>query len=248
MTTSNSNKMILTLSMTVIALSLTACGAKQSSETEFASRATTTEISGSTKNLLAYCNKGSGTTFTAQTKAWIENNQVTRVDFIKGRLTLPETFLTNGNYIQMFRWKANSSGQTYLDSNPVQFRVMNNSNYALTPYISAMSWNTVSSAAGSIKATTAASFFSQTQLAIDLKDPYAEFDVLKVVVYNSSNQPVDQVDLLIPVFSANPANYAVESTGAARPTILRNLHPLKGMTGQNWSAEHYQTITNGYCF
>lgn len=228
---------------------LAACGSKQGSEADFSSRSPVKEVvSTNTKVAWAYCNKASGKEFGAQNKAWIENNQVTRFDFIKAKLTLPETFLTNGNYVQVYRWKANSAGQTYMDTTPLQFRLVSNSGSTLTDYMNALSWSKVTQPASALNLKTAKDFFNQVQLVVDVRDPYAEFDAIKVVVYNSANQPVDQLDMLIPVFSADPAAYAKESDGSTRATVLKNIHPLKSMLGQSWTPEHYQTLVEGFCF
>lgn len=239
-------KVLLMASMTLL---MTAC-ANQNSTEDLSSREPVTEVvdSTNTTSAKAYCNQGSGSTFTAQVKAWIEGSKVTRYDFFKAKLTLAESFKTNGNYVQMFRWKANSAGQTYLDSTPLQFRLITNAGVSASDYMSAMSWQNVTQLASALKATTVAGLFQQVQLIVDARDPYAEFDVIKIVVYNSSNQPVDQKDILLPVFSADPVGYAKEADGSARANILRNLHPLKSMQGQSWTPAHYQTIVNGYCF
>lgn len=248
MKTSTLNKTLLLA--TTMSL-LTACGAKRTevSSTDFSSRAPVTDVNQAANKALALCNGAESTQLGVRNTVYMQNNQI-RPDFLRARITkISDTFKDGTSYIQIFRWKANTHGQTYLDSNPLSFKVTYTSNNQdLTGYVNNLKYSQVSTLIEATKAASLQDFMNMVNLTIDLKDPQAEFDAIKVVLYNSSNQAIDQVDMLISAFAAHPNDYATESDGSPRSAILKNLHPFKDLANQGWSAKHFQTVSNSFCF
>ncbi|MFP5519849.1 MAG: hypothetical protein ACLGGX_08095 [Bdellovibrionia bacterium] len=228
---------------------LAACGNKKQDEgtTDLGSRTTPTEVSGQGQKAWAYCNTGKGSTFSVRNKVATENNNI-RNDLLWLKFSsLAESFKDNKTYIQMFRWKANSQEQTYLDPTPLSFKFVRN-NAAITNDMTHLNFAQIAQAYNSLQASSIKAFMDATTILVNIRDPYAEFDVIKVVVYNESHQAIDQMDMLIPIFAAKPSDYAVESTGAARAQTLKNLHPFQSSASQSWTAAHYQTLADGFCF
>ena len=245
---------ILTLALlATLSLMMTACGsAKQSSSgsDDLASRSTGSDVTQSA-NKFAYCNAGSATNFKANIMAYMDTAGNVRYDYMKVKwTTIPSHFSNEATYFNMWRWKANSSGQTYIDPTPVEFRLEYiATGNPVTGWRNNLSWTELKSIAAKHNFSNALDLFKYVRAVVNIKDTAGEYDVLKIALYNKSNNTlVEQMDVLMPIFSANPSDYAVESNGASRPSVLRNLHPYNSMQSQGWSTSHYVSLANSNCF
>lgn len=247
-----SNKILNAILTVTIAASVTACGSKkESGTTDSSSRIVnvpTTQASGTKP--IAYCNLGTGSEISAKLKAYSDGNSF-NMNYVLLRLTsLPANFSSNVSYISMWKWLANSSGATYLDGTALNFMLVDAaSGKALTSWKKTLMWKDISSIAESKSITDPKVFFESVTILVDLKDAAGDYDVLKITNYDlSTNTSLSQMDVLLPLFHANPADYALESNGAARSGVLQNLHPFKSYASQGFSASQFQTMANDLCF
>lgn len=103
--------------------------------------------------------------------------------------------------------------------------------------------------ATSMGATDPQSFFNKVTILVDLKDTNGDYDVLKITNYDiKTNVSLSATDSLIPLFHANPADYAVESSGVARAQVLQGLHPFKSYANQGLTADQFASMANNFCF
>lgn len=245
------SKQLFTTILTFSAVAfLTACGSSKNAvgTSDFSSRSTDTSTS---SKPLAYCNQVTGTEISAKLKTYTDSSSTVRMDYVNVRLTaIPSNFEDSTTYIAMWKWLANSSGNTYLDSTALKFILVNASTgQAITGWKNTLRWSDVSAIAKNMSYSDAATFFANVNILVDLKDANGEYDVLKITNYSvSTNKAVSQADALLPLFYANPADYAYESTGAGRAQVLQDLHPLKNYANQGFSAAQFQSMTNNFCF
>lgn len=245
----NSKQIINTILTLSAAAFLTACGAsKQVGSSDFSSR--TTNATSTTKPL-AYCSQGTGLEINANLKAFTDAANTVQMNYVYVRMTsLPTDFTADKSYISMWKWLSNSSGYTYLDSTALKFILVNAATgQALTDWKNTLRWSDVSALATNLGASDAQSFFNQVNILVDLKDVQGEYDVLKITNYDmATNKAISQTDALLPLFYANPADYAYENNGAARAEVLQGLHPLKNYANQGFSSEQFLSMTNNFCF
>jgi hypothetical protein len=238
-------KTIATFLLVLMAAMISACGNKgDNGSTESASLTPpTTTITSSNGTVYASCGQASATNMTVNIESYIDSTTGRRDDLMRLKVVnLDPNFATNGNYLEMWRWKADSSGATSIDSTPLQFRVESISDGSLmTGWVQALHWSDLSSLAASLGVSTVADLFARVTITVDTRDTALEYDVIKVVSYNSSNAVSTQVDLLMPLFALQPTDYA-----ATHPSILQNLHPLKNMSG--YSTPDLTSAIAGYCF
>lgn len=238
------NKLYAVLLLTLAAM-MTACSSKSDSGGTDSS-----SLSTSAKITYAACNQATSTS--GNMKLNIEalyQDSVIRSDLMRAQFTgITSNFANGTNYIQMWRWQANSAGQAYVDSTPVQFSLeLISTGQVLASNLTSMKWSDISSIASSVGASTPAQFFALVRMTVDTRDTLGAYQVLKVTYYDTTtNAAVDQLDVLLPLFAVNPTDYAIQPDGSARPTILRNLHPFKSMTGTLTS--QMVAIINSYCF
>lgn len=245
------NKQLFTGILLLSALALlTGCGTSKNNEagvSDFSSRVPIADTN--TTKQIASCSSGNGTNINMKMKAFTDTNNTPRMDFVFVRLTaLPTNFKEGKNYISMWKWLANSSGNTYLDTTALQFFLVDSSdNKTLTGWKSTLSWSDVATIASGMGITEVQTFFDRVNILVDLKDTKGEYDVLKITNYDSAtNKPVSQVDGLLPLYYVNPIDYATETGGTPRPTVLKNLHPFAAMEG--YTSEQLLSMSNDFCF
>lgn len=247
----NTKQLFTTILALSTALLLSACGANnQAGSSDLSSRLPTDTSSSSTKPV-AYCNEAKGTEITARLKVYTDTSNTVRMDYVYARLTsLPNNFKQDQSYISMWKWLANSTGYTYLDSTPLEFIVVNPSNgQALTGWKKTLRWSDVVVAASGMGITDPQTFFNSVSILVNLKDTQGEYDVLKITNYDlSTNKAISQTDGLLPLFYANPADYAYEANGASRAGVLQGLHPFKNYAGQGYSSSQFQSMSQNFCF
>ncbi|MFV3410185.1 hypothetical protein [Bdellovibrio bacteriovorus] len=245
-------KQIFTTLLTLGALSmLTACGSSQqvAGSTDSSSRTPVTDIGSASSKALAYCNQASGNEITGKMKVFVDSSNYVRMEYVYLRLTsLPATFKSGNSYISLWKWLANPSGYTNLDTSALNFALMNPANgQYLTGWKTTLKWSDVVTVASGMGYTDPQTFFNNVNILVDLKDPNGEYDALKISNYDAStNKTINSVDGLLPLFSANPADYANDG-GSTRAGVLQKLHPFYGKSGQ-FTTSQFQSMANNYCF
>ncbi|KYG61694.1 hypothetical protein AZI86_18550 [Bdellovibrio bacteriovorus] len=248
----NSKQLSNTILVLTVAALLSACAPRGSGSTDQASRIPdATNTTSGTKGL-AQCNQASDNGITAKLRAYVDpsTNKV-RMDYMIVRFTaLPSTFTSDTSYISMWRWLSNASGNTYLDSTPLNFLIINpKTGLAITNWKSTIRWADVRTAAANLGYSDATTFFNAMKIVVDLKDVNGDYDVLRVSNYDiATNKSVGQVDALLPIFYANPADYAKEADGSARASSLYNLHPFKSYANSGYSSSQFVSMADSYCF
>lgn len=237
------------LLLTVLAM-LTACGAQKSYNdtstiTDLASHNT---ASNSASNaVLLRCNQKSQDGITAKMTVYTDAANQLRNDYIKLQFTQMPSSFTTGDYIQLFRWQANSANQVYLDPVALESRFETTDGRVLTNFSTLIYWGQIASIAKDSGITNMNTFLQNIRLVVNIRDPQGSFDVLKIAMYNSNSENTVNMDMLIPSFSASPDDYAIDQ-GAARASHLQALHPFAAYKGQNWTATQYQSMGNSFCF
>lgn len=244
-------KQLFTTVLALASLSLTACGARSGLEgsLDSSSRETSTDTGTAGAANLAVCNQRSGTDMTAKLKVYQSGNTINN-NYIYVRMTnLPTSFKSGSNYIAMWKWLANTSGATYLDSSALNFALIDSTTgKSLTGWVTTLRWSDVKTAAAGLGITDPQTFFNRVNILVNLNDAAGEYDVLKISNYNAStNQAESQLDVLIPMFYANPNNYAIDN-GGTRAGVLQNLHPFAAQKAQGWTSAQFQAMSNNYCF
>lgn len=247
----NSDLILKLILLSVITATIAACSPGQSSSTDLSSRSLDTGP-GNTKTL-AVCNQATmdSSSMSANMKAATNAAGTSyRLDQAILKLSSVSSDFVNGSdYVNLWRWMASTSNSTYIDPTPLNFYLYDTQTaQPITGLKSSLKWADVSATATTWGLDSAA-FFQRVVLVVDLRDVNGEFDVLKLSRYSSStNAVVDNLDMLLPLFYANPADYAYESNGALRATVLQNLHPFMNMSGQGWSTSQFASASNSYCF
>ncbi len=245
------NKLFTSILTISAALFLSACGASKQQTGFIDNSSRVVPNTSSATKPLAYCNQGTGTEISAKLKAYTDASNIARMDYVYVRMTaLPKNFTSDSTYISMWKWLSNSGGYTYLDSSALRFILVNASTgQALTDWKTTLRWSDVSSIATNMTATSVEDFFSKVNILVDLKDVQGEYDVLKITNYDVlTNKSVSQTDALLPMFYANPADYAYEANGAERAQVLQGLHPFKNQLNQGFSSAQFEAMAKNLCF
>lgn len=239
------------LLLTVLAM-MTACGSQNSIDNgDLASRAAVTTTSTTTTsggiNVL-YCNQQSSNGLTMKIMSYTNSaNQVVN-DYMKMKVTsMPASFGTNGDYIQLFRWQANTSGTVYLDPTPVQARFETLDGRPLTDFSSVIYWGMISGTAAN-SGMDMNTLFANVRLVVNIRDPQAAYDALRIVMYNgSSNAVMVNMDVLMPAFAASPSDYANDN-GGTRASVLQALHPFASYANAGYTSAQFLQMGNNFCF
>ncbi|WP_413575160.1 hypothetical protein ACLVWU_12820 [Bdellovibrio sp. HCB290] len=250
MTTSNLKNTLMVVLLIAGAAALTGCGPSGAQSTDFASREVITSTTDADNRALAVCNSTSTAGLAARQMAYSEGNNY-RMDLVWVKLTtLPAGFSSGASYISMWKWLANSNGATYLDSTSVPLALYDTQTKKfITSWGTSINWKSISSLALSMGYAEPAYFFGRVIILANLKDTNGEYDVLKVTAYNTStNKAITEINGLLPMFPANPAAYATESSGVARASVLQKLHPFYSYKNSGYTTSQYQDMAKNYCF
>jgi hypothetical protein len=239
------NALKTTLILTVLAL-MTACGQGKDASTDFSSRVTTTSTTTATSTN-ASCNQKTQDGLTAKLMVYADSTGTVRNDYMKLKITEISSDFASGSFLEFFRWQANPNSALYLDPTPVQARFETLSGQILTQFSPVIYWGQVSQMALNSGMITPNQFLQNVRLVIDIRDPGAQYDALKIAMYNSANAVTVNMDMLMPAFAANPADYAVDN-GTVRSPTLQALHPFAGQTASTTSTAQFLSTLNGYCF
>lgn len=149
-------------------------------------------------------------------------------DRVRVRLTgLPANFeSSSGTHIKFFRWKANGDGYTEIDATPLNIIIEAGSPARpISGVLTSLSQADVNSFKSLVGVSGGAQdFFNQVSITVTGTD--YNWQALKVVVYDDTTT-VGDVDLLLPIFAANPNTYA-----STHPAALNAYHPFWAQRGQ----------------
>lgn len=239
---------ILTLSLTLVLM--TACGSSKSAEVYSDSFSSRSSGSGTTSGKTATdCNLRTSNGFIVKLKSVIDSTtRNARPDLTHLQiLDVPAELATSGNYLAFHKWFATSGAAPAIDNAALEFAVIDSQTGAtLTSGKTVFKWSDFSITASAWGVNNPKDFFKRAQIVVNLKDYNASYDALKITIYNVSNQATVSADALLTPFAVNPRDYAVESSGLARPTVLKALHPFASNTTR--STAEYQASATNFCF
>ncbi len=185
--------------------------------------------------LLATCNKTKDSNFSVNTSNVTDSSSgQMNADWIKMKFNFLSTSVTaTGNTIKFFKWRV-LGATADMDNTPLSFGKYDLSSGQTT--------------GTSVTSMNASEMSSTSGLYIQLSDPNAQYQVLKMVVYNSSSQIVAQINTLIPGFYASPVDYKFNADGTARSVTLQQMHALYGTNVTGWTNLQMQQYFAQYCF
>jgi hypothetical protein len=218
-------RIILTLAFLAM---LSACGSS-SSPTDADLASTGTPVG---EKPIAKCNKAGTSTLAYKVAAQVSGNSFDP-NWANLYLTnLPTGFEAGTSYIQFFKGQAASDTTIGYNSSSVPFAIYDRTAGAYlnnSGTYTSLKWNDVKNL---IAGATPASFMARVIFVLSLQDPTGAYQVLATASYNTAdNATIEAIPSLLPTFHANPADYATKSNGVARETVLKNMHPLKGQSG-----------------
>lgn len=222
----------------VFSLMIVGCG-KSNRSSDSSSGTTIDPVVNPTNTALAYCNQASSSNTQMKVTVFTENNQI-RNDLLRVKFSkMNSSFFSTGSVLQFYRWKAAADGTYSPDTTPLPVRVIDT-----TSNSEVLSSNYVRFA----DLSSSTQDMSKYILVVDIKDASAEYEVIRAMIYTSSGTIIEDINALIPAFSANPTEYATRYDGAARPTILKNLHPFRNYTGSGYTTSQFVSQANAFCF
>lgn len=231
-----------------LGFTLMSCGASKSTD-DMASRLSPGSVTSSGKPV-AWCNSGASANYAASQKAYIDSNNNWNPQYGYVKFTaLPQGFTNNNRYIQFYRWMVASDNTASIDATPLKFQIYDlSTNQLLSDWRTSLGWNSLASIKSATGMNDINGLFKRIVLKLDIRDVKGEYDVLRTAIYRTSDNLVEeQFDALIPVFNANPADYAIEVTpegNRLRPQTLQDKHPLKGTS---MSSSEYAARMEAYC-
>jgi hypothetical protein len=252
----NNKHLYAALLVVLAASALIGCGSRNTMNTTESASTATAEAD--TNKLTATCNKAVQDDFDIRLMAVKDangaiNKSLVRMKFVK----VPDAFMSDGYNIEIRKWSASSTGViTPAETATPEFaNVRFDTKSSSGVYSSASTWNFNLMCSTCLNIdwhnmkllvnksyTSANAFFDKYHLLIDLQDASGDWKALQVVL-TQNGVPVKWVDLLIPVFDVNPAEYKNN-----RPAVLFNKHPFISMLDQGFSSSQFQTQSNGFCF
>ena len=231
-TTLQRRNLKIALVLTVLGL-LTACGNSKSNSTP-ADSLSSNRLDINSVKPMANCNKSADNNFSFNSAIVNDQTGQPSNDWIKIKFNFLSADMTKtGNIIKIFKWRV-SATESILDPAALQFAAFDLS-----------SGQTLGSLTNSLPAEQIS---GQTGYYVQLNDPNAMFQVLKIVSYDSEGKIVGSINSLIPAFSANPADYKLNSDGTNRADILMKMHQLNGAVVTGWSAAQFKQAFDQYCF
>ena len=195
---------------------------------------------------VAYCNKKETSDLTVHLMVYYDRSNTYHPEFVRVMIPQINSDYANTNYQFVFRkWKASLQGETFQENSPLQVRVERTSDREpVSTFMDKLHWKTIEDAlekklGSNIEINEALKKFN---FVVDLKDPSASFDVLKISLYKDGTHAKDW-NILIPAFYAHPLTYA-----NSQNPVLVSLHPFAGQEGSSFEGSHFASVLNGYCF
>lgn len=233
MSTQLSIRIILTL--TFIAL-LSACGASSAEQDSTQDLLST----GLTDKPLVKCNKASGSSLSYKVAAQTLGSGFDPNWANLFLVSLPSGFEAGTSFVQFSKGQAVNDAMISYYASPIPFAIFDRqtSTYLSGTYNN-LKWDDVKNL---ISGATPTSFISRVIFVLSVQDPMSAYQVLGVASYNTvDNTTIEVVPSLLPVFYANPSDYDTKSTGYARESVLKSLHPLRGQSG------NFSTLADSLC-
>ncbi|MBX9769529.1 MAG: hypothetical protein K2X47_19795 [Bdellovibrionales bacterium] len=154
----------------------------------------------------------------------------------------PAEFLNSDDtFIQIFRWRAPTSGST---------AITDNTPLLLTLYHLPSGREAAINLGRDIKFDKAAITRAASRINVEYK-PYdfaiivngtpEEWQALMIAVYKGTNN-LGYAQALLPGFLANPNTYATY-----RPALLSNIHPLRSKAAEAWSSNDFRIAGEALC-
>ena len=172
------------------------------------------------------------------------SNKVLQESQARLRITsIDPNFDAQSEYVQFYRWKADATGATTLDSIALTFYVARASDGVIVSGpLTSLGASAMSSirANGGIGGSTAQDFFAATVIVLTNVD--YSWNAAKVAVYQGTVTQA-QADVLLPVFPANPNTYA-----ANHPAVLSALHPFWNSRTTALADADWVTRARSMCF
>ncbi len=162
---------------------------------------------------------------------------------------LNSDFEEKEDYIQFFKWKGTADGIVYQDPTPLYFNVVSADTQTQlnAELFKSANWNQLAPAATYVAAEDMKTLIQKSWFRIELKDPYGDYDVIRMVVYSKDHKAKHSIDVLLPVFPAKPSEYAFEKDGSKRLETLQRLHPLRLKSGEEGNTSHFRSLALELC-
>lgn len=229
---------------------LTACGSSNSSNnSNSATTSATGTLTTTSSEALAYCNAGNQNGFTANITSYVNTDNSIRPDYIRMKITQIPADFTSGSYIYFYRWQTNySSGAVSLDTTPLNYRIEANDGTVLINFQSGLTWGSLTEIAQTWGISDPTTLLNDLVFTIDTRDTTSSYEVLKVAYYNSSNTNEVDLNMLMPIFAANPTTYATRADGTAQWQVLQALHPFESQMNNGYADSYFQQLDAAMCF
>lgn len=247
------NKIYQSTLLILAALYLTACASNKGNSADPSSDTTTTQSTESTSYALCSGDVAGLSDININVEQYTDAYGSARSDLLRLRIKVaPRAWMDNNWDLQFYRWAASPDGSPSIDSSPLyyQFERKSGAGFALiTPsdyQRNITNWKELTDIAkyANISAGTPQEFFNTVNLVVKINDTTNTYQVLRLVL-RQSGTVARQVDLLIPVFEADPAKY---NSNSRHPQLLQALHPLKSYLGQSWTQANYLQFSQNFCF
>lgn len=228
----NKNRTLkIALVLTVLGM-LSACGNSKSNTS--AGDLGSNRIDSTSQKPLATCNKAKDAQFSINTAVATDQSGQISNEYIKFKFNFLSADVTKaGNVLKFFKWRVNGT-QAVLEPTALQIAA-----YDLS------SGQTVGSLTSSLAADQVN---GQYGYYIQLNDPYALFQAVKLVAYNSAGQVIGNLNSLIPAFNASPEDYKLNADGTARADVLQQLHLLYGQSVAGQTPAQIKQNFDQFCF
>ena len=223
----------LTLKIGLLALVsyfATSCSSSKSNNTN----STSTGVTINGKAVLATCSKAVDSKLSLSVATFADQVGNTDPLWIKVKFNTISPELTKAGVTMRFYRMKSAGNDANLDNTSLQSQTYNVStsqpNSNLTQTVSAQVIN------------TASAFY------VYVNDPQSLYQILKVAFFDSSGKTIENFNILIPEFLANPVEYQLNADSTARSQYLQDLHPLKSTTTTGWSSETFNNFFQQFCF
>ena len=251
----------LTILISALALlSLSGCGARKMSNLgvqENSSRLSTEDALTDEKPV-AVCNLIEESFMSASSMVYIDDQNDARNEAMRLKISsLSDSFEDDENYfIQLYRWKADSGQAAVLDPEALEMGFeLTQGRYRLSGTTTTLNWMTLQevAAAAGMQGQGLSYILSRINLIINLKDPTAQYDAIKIVAYRQKTattiEKLGTTDSLIPAFYADPKDYAKDEKGQDRSGSLLYLHPFVDLLQDDqMSADQISKRADGLCW
>ncbi len=196
---------------------------------------------------LAYCNQTTDAahSLTANIGAFLNTSGGVDLNYLHIKLTnVPDTFTDNSHYFSFFKWYVDAGGNPITYNQPLSFKLVNiQTGQDMSGNLTRLKWNTVATLATGLNVTTPAQFFKKVRIFVFIDDPTGAYDAVTIGYHLESSGVADnRIDALMPVFEADPRDYAV-----SHAKLLSSLHPFAAADYSTWTASIFTAKANDFC-